>query len=224
MGPFAVFLRTRATVFILTLLISLIWSALLCVELFVEWDVSDSLQRSLLLIFIFVDAITTVGIPTLFLIDFRWWSDAAATALLFLSHLSIAVVFTLANPNFTCAAVDAECKTTNSVILALSWIIPAILLSYAVYLVVMMYWQRRYGGLPEKRQSELPMMLPPADARSSANGLSSFNVPPDSGLPMWTPPGNRGSAQRTLSTVIEEDTPRSSVSRRLSKPLPKWFF
>ncbi|KAI8998479.1 hypothetical protein BD414DRAFT_475187 [Trametes punicea] len=146
--------------------VSLVWTILLCVEVFLLDEQSDPSQRNFVGVFIFVDAFTAILLPVLLIVPFRPWLDAARFLFLLLAHLGTAILFTVWNPSFRCPTeTNAEhdrCQSVNLVIMICGWVIPALLIWYSAFLGLMYYWRKEHP-LPEcveRRASDLPMMLP----------------------------------------------------------------
>ncbi|OBZ75304.1 hypothetical protein A0H81_04149 [Grifola frondosa] len=162
-----VFFKIRNVAFACIIAVSLVWAILLCVEISTRYDVSDPSQRNLVGVLIFINAVTSIMLPILLIAEFRAWLDAARLVFLLLVHVGTAALFTAWNPGFTCPNQTGDavgvCQLINMYILLGSWVIPAMLVWYSAVLGVMFYLRSRYPvppKMPEKRESELPMMLP----------------------------------------------------------------
>jgi hypothetical protein len=166
------FLRLRGVAFFCLTSTSIVWVVLLCFELFFRWDLLDKPGRSLILVILLANAITVVMLPILMILQFRPWLDAARLMFLLIVHGGSAVMFSIWTPKFQCShnTVDEEraCNMTNIAILIGSWINPALLLSYALGLSVMVYRRSQqpeimYQDDPGCEEDEPPRIgLPPA--------------------------------------------------------------
>ncbi|KAH9945961.1 uncharacterized protein BXZ73DRAFT_72845 [Epithele typhae] len=164
------FYKARAWVFSIGTLLSLTWTILLSVELFVLFDSSDPTQRNLVGVLILVNALTAITLPCLMLVTFRPWLDGARLLLLLFAQVGPAILFSAWNGTFVCprpAPQRATCANINTVILILSWVVPMLLVWYSAYLAVMYCLRPKPTKImvtewedPEKRLSELPMMVP----------------------------------------------------------------
>ncbi|KAI0636798.1 hypothetical protein C8Q77DRAFT_525173 [Trametes polyzona] len=157
------FFKVRSIAFVVTTFISLLWTILLSVEVFVLYDRSDASQRNFVGVLIFINALTAILLPALLIVAFRPWLDAARLLLLLLAHF--AGLFTARFSSFRCPIQNEEakqCRTFNLVIMICSWVVPALLVWYSAFLAVMYYWRRDHPSSesPEKRLSDLPMMIP----------------------------------------------------------------
>ncbi|KAI0372831.1 hypothetical protein BV20DRAFT_1034104 [Pilatotrama ljubarskyi] len=243
------FFKVRTIAFVVLLLVSLLWTVLLSVEVFMLYDKSDPSQRNFVGVFIFTNALTAVLMPALLIVQFRPWLDAARLFLLLLVHFGTAILFTIWNSSFVCPNDQRrQCQSVNLAIMICSWVVPALLVWYSAFLAVMYYWRRDHPPSEslEKRLSDLPMMLPsrrtstrrpsvtPAvSARSSDNRAS--NSASQLSRPSWLafPPTPVASTSRTPpqrgvpagsvheSAVFSNTSPRSSG--RLSKPAPPLY-
>ncbi|CCL98445.1 uncharacterized protein FIBRA_00442 [Fibroporia radiculosa] len=240
MNELSIFFKFRAAVFnfshqpnvVLITFISLVFTTLLCVELFVRWDASDSSQRKLVLVLVLINSCTSVVLPALFIVPFKSWLDGVQVFSLFLFQLGTAVIFTLWSPTFLCPgqATTTTCRQINVSILVGSWVTPTLLLVYAVGWAVLLFRNWRHAGvltLPEKRQSELPMMSPPPDPESRMGSLSIPSGIFDGAAPPLPPQSSTGlftSNSPKHKSSSEEDRSTTRSSARLSKPIPKWFY
>jgi len=230
MEPSSLLLKIRTAAFSLMMLTSLSWSAVLIVELFLRWDISDKSQRDLVLILILINSSTSIMLPVLLIMQFKVWWDGVRVFFLLIFHIGTAVLFTVWNPTFLCSAGDNDCRRVNMYILVGSWINPALLLLYLVCLTTMLYWRKQVSALPEKRVSELPMMSPPPDqlriSSKAFTPLAVFSGIADGAAPSlpFIPVAQNGldHGRRQSSQAEEQLSPRSSG--RLSKRLPKWFY
>ncbi|KAL6305400.1 hypothetical protein BKA93DRAFT_749198 [Sparassis latifolia] len=273
MWHFSAFLKLRTMAFAIIMLTSLVWTTLLSVWLFIKWDISDSSQREIVVVFIVANWLSAVILPTMLTVDFRAWVDAAPLLALLFLHVGTAIIYTLSFSQFSCPpqsgyiavpgpnsgvtyltppTIDtaASCRDINLVILCGSWVNPAlrevpsftcgrvliirsafIVLAYAIYLGVVLIWRSQDPEAFEsfeKRQSELPMMLPPQ--RVSANTFTSIDhqsndqsngIDGSSQLP-WLAPAMQPASRDNRDLESDDSSPRSSG--RLSKPLPKYFY
>ncbi|GBE82028.1 predicted protein [Sparassis crispa] len=249
MWHFSAFLKLRTMAFAIIMLTSLVWTTLLSVWLFIKWDISDSSQREIVVVFIVANWLSAVILPTMLTVDFRAWVDAAPLLALLFLHVGTAIIYTLSFSQFSCPPQNtaASCRDINLVILCGSWVNPAlrevpsftcgrvliirgafIVLAYVIYLGVVLIWRSQDPEAFEsfeKRQSELPMMLPPQ--RVSANTFTSIHhdqsngVDGSSQLP-WLAPAMQPASRDNQDLESDDSSPRSSG--RLSKPLPKYFY
>ncbi|KAJ3541192.1 hypothetical protein NM688_g6120 [Phlebia brevispora] len=237
MEPGPIFMRLRATAFSLIHLVSLTWIVLLSVELFLRWDVSDSLQRSLVVVMLLIDTITVIMLPTLLILEFRVWLDAVRMLFLLTCHLAIAVGFTTSDPKYQCPedTPDDEgvCRLLNMYIVLGSWVVPALLLVYSICLAMAVYLNReRIEGAPREKQNfgdleavtptqaELPIMPPPRDRTSTqTSSATRYSRPSWPGIP---PPPPIPENVENDDAREKDESPRSSA--RLSKRLPAKFF
>ncbi|KAH9901102.1 hypothetical protein C8Q73DRAFT_230294 [Cubamyces lactineus] len=185
------FHKVRAITFAVMITLSLLWTVLLSVEIFLLDAQSDPSQRNFVGVFIFIDALTVILLPALLLVQFRPWLDAARLLFLLLAHFGVVILFTAWNSTFACPTSSSmeydRCRSVNLAILICGWSIPSILVWYSAFLAVMYYWRRGHP-VPEgedKRLSDLPMMLP--SRRPSTRRPSAATVTPVAGpstLPM----------------------------------------
>jgi hypothetical protein len=211
-------------------MLSLAWIVLLCVIIFYRWDISDHLERSLILVILLTNTITVIGLPVLILRQFRPWLDAVRFLFLLVAHIGTAAAFTAWNPNFTCpgqtADQEGECKLINMYILLANWAVPALLISYAVGLALMVYRHTRPSAISKmsfendgeatiERGSILPMMRPNAEKRST---LFPATIQPTKLLAQ----GSEQSIYSDTAFTIERGSRGSTT--RLSKPVPALYF
>ncbi|KAE9399256.1 hypothetical protein BT96DRAFT_975945 [Gymnopus androsaceus JB14] len=168
-----VFLKIRAISFSLISLISFIWVIVLCVDLFIQWNVLGISEKSFLAIMLLSNSLTLILLLVLLLLPFRPWLDGARLMLLLVTHIGIASAFVVSNSKFTCPTKTADeegvCRLLNMYILIANWIIPALLVVYACGLALMVYRRRKIlAASPDlestkysdSRESILPMMNP----------------------------------------------------------------
>ncbi|KAI0362303.1 hypothetical protein OH77DRAFT_1390131 [Trametes cingulata] len=243
------FFKVRTIAFVVLCLVSLLWTTLLSVELFVLYDKSDPSQRNFVGVFIFINALTAILMPALLIVQFRPWLDAARLFFLLLVHFGTAILFTTWNSTFMCPTEErTRCRDVNLAIMICSWVVPALLVWYSAFLTVMYYWRKEHPPTEEleKRLSDLPMMLPSRRTSTrrpsvapTVSGRSSDNRASNSvsqlSRPSWlaypsTPvaSSSRAPPQRSVpagpvheSTVFSNSSPRSSG--RLSKPAPPLY-
>ncbi|TFK54968.1 hypothetical protein OE88DRAFT_1805376 [Heliocybe sulcata] len=236
----SVFVKARAVAFSIMAFISLLWIVLLCLEIFFRWNVSDTRERSFAVLLLVVNTLTIIMLPLLILTTFRVWLDAARLFFLLIAHIGVAVAYVLWSPRFQCPDETPDqqgiCMLINTYILIASWIIPAFLLTYAIFLLVVVY---RLPRLLPSRESTLPEDPEKPLARASTLPLQTADE-----HALAVPSGTRDSSQRMkelLAAVFSED-PSTSVpdptsirkdnrkslsgshsgkrDRRLSKPVP----
>jgi len=221
-----VFLKLRAVAFSCITMLSLTWIVLLCVIIFYRWDISDHLERSLILVILLANTITVIALPVLILLQFRPWLDAARLAFLLVAHIGTAVAFTTWNATFTCPEQTGdqagECKLINMYILLANWVNPAFLISYSVGLALMVHRRSRRSAMAllklrieedEEaiigRGSILPMMNPDVAEKRSPTDIFPADL------------------TRIHSHGLEQGdaaTGRGSRTSRLSKPTPALYF
>ncbi|KAH9857069.1 hypothetical protein C2E23DRAFT_371903 [Lenzites betulinus] len=246
------FFKVRTISFLVTTLISLLWTSLLSVEVFILYDQSDSSQRNFVGVLIFINALTAILLPALLIVQFRPWLDAARLLFLLLANFGIAGLFSAQNSSFECPIQDAEnkvCRSVNLAIMICSWVVPALLVWYSTFLAAMYYWRRDHPPMdsPEKRLSDLPIMVPsrrPSLRRPSLTPITPIRPAPtrtsqpasQASRPSWLaqPPAtpvassSRTPPQLTVSTNLLYDPSGSSYSSprssgRLSKPAPPLY-
>jgi len=199
--------------FSLTTLICLIWVILLCCILFLRWEVSSLSERSFLFIFLGIDTLTVIMLPTLLLAKFRTWLDGARLLLLLVCHISIAVSFAVSNPTTSCPDEKPDdrgvCQLLNVFIIVASWVPPFLLILYGTGLVIYAW---RSASRPRKSISadeELEVQRGPQSD------------------PITEPGSSMGTAE--LLSSVPSSSPRdwrreSGRKSRLEKRLPEHFF
>lgn len=217
MEPGPIFKKLRVVAFSCMIVISLAWVSLLCVYLYLRWDVSAVAQRDLILVLVLVNAITIILLPILILIRFRVWLDAARILFLIFAHTGCAIGFTLLVIRPGCPTDDdGVCSMMSVYILMGSWVIPALLFAYAICLAIAAH---RYSLHPpskdpeasdddefqtdSRHRSALPMMSPPP---------LSINIPSRRSYWPATP------TPTTPASAIRDVPWRNPTSRHLSLP------
>ncbi|KAJ6630678.1 hypothetical protein B0H10DRAFT_1982325 [Mycena sp. CBHHK59/15] len=172
-----VFLRIRAIAFSLIMAISFLWIILLCLYMYIQWDVTDSSERPTIAVMLLTNTLTLIILLILLILPFRPWLDAARFLFLILAHIGVAATFAFWNPRFHCptSTADAEgvCRLLNLYILIASWIIPVLLIAYASGLALAMARSSPQNKLPPmERESILPMMRPALDSDARVLSLT----------------------------------------------------
>ncbi|KAF9069866.1 hypothetical protein BDP27DRAFT_1324733 [Rhodocollybia butyracea] len=205
----AVFLKARAITFSLISLISFLWVVVLCVDIFIQWNALGASEKSFLSVMLLSNTLTLVLLLVLLILPFRPWLDGARLMLLLITHIGIASGFVLWNSKFTCPTKTADqegvCRLLNMYILIANWVIPALLVGYALGLGLMIYRRRKImaaspdlesNKFRKSQQSILPMMkagdirhaslststphlsIVSQQRRESSNSLSNLHPPP----------------------------------------------
>ncbi|KAJ7172594.1 hypothetical protein C8R46DRAFT_156885 [Mycena filopes] len=173
------FLRARAIAFSIIMLTSLLWIVLLSVYVFLEWDVLDATEHTIIGVMLLTLSLTIIMLIILLILPFREWLDAARGFLLTLAHTGVAGAFTFWNPRFQCqwptSTPDSEglCRLFNLYILIASWVIPILLILYACGLAVAISRSRQLTSPVLDRESILPIMRPRFDGNSRVLSYSS---------------------------------------------------
>ncbi|KAF8478736.1 hypothetical protein DFH94DRAFT_751863 [Russula ochroleuca] len=130
------FLKLRLIIFALTTLICLLWVILLSCVLFLRWEVSSLSERSFLFLFLGADTLTVIMLPTLLLVKFRTWLDAARLFLLLVCHIGMAASFTIWSSTISCPDNTLDslgvCQLINVYIIMASWVPPLLLIVYGI--------------------------------------------------------------------------------------------
>jgi len=223
MEPSHAFMKARAVAFSCILITSLLWVLMLCLMAFFRWDISPSLERSLIVILLCTNSITVIMVPILLLLRFRVWLDIARLLLLLVLHIGSAAAFTYCSAYFTCdgQSLDQEgiCRLINMYILMASWVIPLLLLTYAAGLFFMLYRRSQIASQNLLKEDEEASVSTPPMAHlrihhqqdKELQGAVPVYGSEGTSLPPWLDPPNsehRGS----ISSV------------RFSKPPQGWTY
>ncbi|KDQ60736.1 hypothetical protein JAAARDRAFT_55473 [Jaapia argillacea MUCL 33604] len=231
------FLKLRSFAFFFITVVSLAWIVLLCVEVSIRWDVSDSSDKSFAVFFLLVNTVTVVTMPILIILKFRAWLDAARIFFLLVIHIGSACAFIVWDPRRTCDQQPLDdlttCQLLNTYTLVASWVNPALLLSYSLGLGLMARrrWKRKGKADLEKhnaRRATLPMMTPSVD-RSNHSSLSSQSVYSQASkadwrttMPAMAPVSNRPHHLSMISQPVNTWDRQSGRRATLpAKPLPQ---
>jgi len=210
------FLKIRAIAFSLILCISLLWVTLLCVYMYLEWDVIDSDERLIIAVMLLMNTLTMIMLLILLILPFRAWLDAARFLFLLLAHIGIASTFAFWSPQFHCPTstpdLEGVCRLLNLYILVASWVIPVLLVIYSSGLALVMVRSSRQSNTPTmERESILPMMRP-GDSR----GVFSYS-------PSVAQVVDGSSAEEKRKHISSLSSRTNSVPNSLTK-LPPAFF
>jgi len=220
------FMKARTVAFACVLTMSFIWAIVLCVVAFLRWDVSSSLERSLIVIMLLTNAITVIMMPLLLLLKFRVWLDVPRLLLLLVFHIGSAVALAYCNANFACPPSDQQgtCHIINICILVCCWINPALLLAYAAGLAYMLYHRSKRttgqfyvdveSSTSSSQRSTRDMIQ--ADRPSHVTGEVPVFVP------VLPSSNNRRSSLPWLSSSTEGGSRLSLDSPHLAKPPIAW--
>ncbi|KAF5391268.1 hypothetical protein D9757_001986 [Collybiopsis confluens] len=205
-----VFLRARAIIFCLISLICFAWVVVLCVDLFIQWSVLGTSEKSFLFLMLASNTLTSILLLVLLILQFRPWLDGARLMLLLVTHVGIASGFVIWNSKFTSADEEGVCWLLNMYILIANWVTPFLLVVYSLGLAIMVYRRRKIKAATTdlesskfraSYQSVLPIMnpdigatnlsAPPLTARESrqtsisAPRVSVFSQPSRGSLPFF---------------------------------------
>ncbi|OCH95038.1 hypothetical protein OBBRIDRAFT_823168 [Obba rivulosa] len=246
MEAMPMFARVRMVAFSLMIIVSLVWISLLSVEISTRWDISDPSQRGLVGVLIIVNSITAVMLPTLMIVEFRMWLDAARLLFLLLAHIGTALfendpwfsllprllrsgtaaLYTAWNAGFNCPDENSDaqgvCRLINMYILLGTWVIPAMLLAYSSWSALVYY---RYPHcleamiISDRRESVLPIMSPSMERHQSLSGTFGDVVTRHSSSHLSLPQHTATGERRESSRSADYARP----SGRLSKGLPRWL-
>ncbi|KAH9005091.1 hypothetical protein EDB86DRAFT_2796918 [Lactarius hatsudake] len=86
----------------LTTFICLLWVILFSCVLFTRWDFSSQSERTFLILFLGIDALTMIILPVLLLAKFRTWLDGARLLFLLVCHIGTALSFAVWLPTISC--------------------------------------------------------------------------------------------------------------------------
>ncbi|KAF8921393.1 hypothetical protein CPB85DRAFT_325702 [Mucidula mucida] len=184
-----VFLSTRSIAFALISFISLLCIVILCVQIFLEWDIMPKFERSLhfapllhphptsspdslVVVMLMIHATTIIMLPVLIIVQFRPWLDALRLSLLLVLHLGTGALFTHWFRRFqsSCPKLKEQCILFNIYVLSGSWIVSTLLIVYAAGLALLVYRRARMPADSSdeaststvvKHGSILPVMAPP---------------------------------------------------------------
>lgn len=137
------FLKIRVLLFSSIIFLSFIWIILLSIAIFVQWDLMNHTERSLILMILVIDTFTVVMLPLLLLQPFRSWLDAARFLFVFLSHSGIAFLFAIKKSAMHCSSPvadqEAVCGLVILFVIITSWFIPALAVLYICGLAYLGY-------------------------------------------------------------------------------------
>lgn len=166
------FFLVRTVSFACIIILAFVWLVLLSVEVFVRWNISDTILRSLMTFLILINGITIFVPPVLLILEFRVWLDAARLLLLLVLQIGAATVFTYFNPKILCPSQTpddiAVCELLDTYTVVASWVIPVVLTLYTSYFGIMVYLQSRIPVVVEPTKSDdyfkgRPSILPLMD-------------------------------------------------------------
>ncbi|KAH7923512.1 hypothetical protein BV22DRAFT_1036216 [Leucogyrophana mollusca] len=133
------FRKLRTILFASAAILCFIWTILIAVYLGRNWSTYNGGQRGFLCGLIALDFISSILLYLMIVVKYRFWPDAARTAVLVGLHVAGTVVFELDSPRFPCNAFGstAHCHGMTIAVIAGSWVISGLLIAYAIFLPVM---------------------------------------------------------------------------------------
>ncbi|KAI0780783.1 hypothetical protein BD413DRAFT_500132 [Trametes elegans] len=133
-----VFKQVRRAVFAFMSIATLGWSVVLSVYLSKEWVHFSTLQRSIVLALIIVNAMTSLLLYLMIVVVFRMWKELLRMLVLIVLHSGTSVLFTLFGSSFSCAIFhsNATCKVADLVFFSSAWSITGLLVGYTIYLCI----------------------------------------------------------------------------------------
>ncbi|KAI9466150.1 hypothetical protein BJY52DRAFT_328716 [Lactarius psammicola] len=214
-SPF--FLKLRLAMYSLTTLICLLWVILLSCILFIRWDVSSQSERTFLMLFLGIDALTMVMLPILLIAKFRTWLDGARLLFLLVCHIGIALSFAIWLPTISCPDDTPDdrgiCQLLNVYIVISSWVPPLLLILYGVCLALYTWRTASRSREPSQIDGEMGGTEPDIPAGGPGEPSS---------------PVMRRLSEDLLSSITgtgSVDSRRGSRPKsRLEKRLPEHFF
>ncbi|KAF5327997.1 hypothetical protein D9611_014918 [Ephemerocybe angulata] len=131
-----VFLRCRTIAFCAIAFFSFIWVILLCIVLYLQWELMDRPYQSILMVMLAVDTITAILLLVLSLVktqpEISSMARCSSHSLSSRAHLGVAAAFAHWSPGFSCPQPSrddqAVCKMLILYILISSWALPALIL------------------------------------------------------------------------------------------------
>lgn len=217
-----VFLRCRTIAFAAITFFSFIWIILLCVVLFLQWEFMNAPYRYTIMAMLLVDSITAVVLLFLLTRKFRAWLDGARIAFLLAAHLGVAGAFVYYSSGFTCPQPTPEdramCRLLILYITISSWVLPTLVLIYAVALGVMTYLRSRRPRSPESSGSDVEKDGDSVERKGKLHNSvhSSFVGSP----PSWTSPSPISTpiAAQFATTLATPNQTRFSSGPPLATP------
>ncbi|KAH9048155.1 hypothetical protein EDB84DRAFT_1458731 [Lactarius hengduanensis] len=215
------FLKLRLAMFSLTTLICLLWVILLSCVLFTRWDVSSQSERTFLILFLGIDALTMIILPVLLLAKFRTWLDGARLLFLLVCHIGTALSFAVWLPTISCPDDTPDdhgiCQLLNVYIVISSWVPPLLLILYGVCLALYTW-----------RVASRPREPPQTDGEVGAIEPSLCDIPTDGPGEPSLPVVRQSLSEDLLSSITgtgSRDSRRGSRPKsRLEKRLPEHLF
>ncbi|KAF5365700.1 hypothetical protein D9758_003254 [Tetrapyrgos nigripes] len=225
--PFSTsFLKLRIIAFSIISGLCFLWDVLLCVYIFIQWDVLVRPEKSIVLVMMGNYFMTSIMLLVLLLLPFRPYLDAARLLLLLITHIGVAVLFICWNPRLNCPTQTPDrkgtCELFNMYMLIGNWITPVLLIGYSAGLILAVYRHSQIADVEknmalDNRESILPVM--PVRPPSSFTTPGSSRRPSVTDFPNWDP--TRSSYQSTSSAAKKHQsvpvlTASSSRSSRQS--------
>lgn len=211
------FRKTRVLLLGFTSLVSVLWSILLCIVLFAQWSVLDYPERALICLMLATHTVTAITLLILLSVLFRPWLDAARLMFLMTIHIGTAGAFTYMYPSFLCLSIVPSqqdvCKLIVAFILVASWITPVLLMTYSVYLSVVVRQAHRASSPAFDAENGQNIFCKEHNIlnRPIPNGISDVDSDVLGGKPY-------------VRCNICRTSPTGTEPARLSKPLPAFYF
>lgn len=204
-------LRVRAIILSCIAFISFLWTILLSLYIFYQWEVISKAEQSILALFLLVNVITVIMLLVLLILTFRTWLDAARCMFLLICHIGVAAAITHWKPQFQCLTSDRDegdlCKFAATYLLITGWTVPVLIILYVTGLTFAVYRLRRLdtdyegGGKVDDAPSNVASIYHDVGTRG---GIVNQSMPPPS-----------------PSTSLAS---KGTASARLSKPFHTSFY
>ncbi|KAI6045391.1 hypothetical protein EDC04DRAFT_54907 [Pisolithus marmoratus] len=132
----SLFRRFRITVLSFAAILCLLWSILIAVYTAKNWSSYEKGQRGVFSGLVALDFLSSILIYLMVVVKYRYWPDAARTAVLIGLHAAGTITVMALKPHLPCNAFGGRstCNTWTDVIIYGSWTITGFLGSYGVVL------------------------------------------------------------------------------------------
>ncbi|TFK76556.1 hypothetical protein BDN72DRAFT_242788 [Pluteus cervinus] len=223
----SVFLRLRTLAFCCISLASFLWTILLCIMIYAQWNFMERAERSFIVLMLFLNIVTFVILLILLIVEFRPWLDAARFLFLLVGHIGTASAFVFWSPKFGCSSSNPDqegtCKLLIMYTLVASWLIPVLLTTYVTGLSLMLYRRRkRTDSVPVDVYSRAHSILPIMTPHLQTPVTLTFPVKPNAAYLHSDFVSSPTATHLENDNDLKDGTRHSNGSggRRLSKPAP----